>query len=137
MTVKRGKNGRIELTKKQRDMMIDMASVACTTADIATVLEISADTIERRYMDVLEKGRAAMRSSLRSRQYRLAMDGNPTMLIWLGKQELNQRDIVETKGDLVHHFVSGVPQDLSEEDWEAQYGAPEDGANDGGDGKVH
>jgi hypothetical protein len=36
------------------------------------------------------KGRDKGRGSLRRKQYQLALQGNPTMLIWLGKQWLNQ-----------------------------------------------
>ena len=33
--------------------------------------------------------------SLRRAQYQKALDGNPTMLIWLGKQILGQRERVD------------------------------------------
>ena len=39
-----------------------------------------------------DKGRATGRVSLRRKQVELAMSGNATMLVWLGKQLLGQRD---------------------------------------------
>jgi hypothetical protein len=39
----------------------------------------------------MQKGRVA----LRSKQFELALAGNPTMLIWLGKQVLGQRDKID------------------------------------------
>jgi hypothetical protein len=38
------------------------------------------------------KGREDVKMSLRRAQLQLALNGNPTMLIWLGKQLLGQQD---------------------------------------------
>lgn len=75
-----------------------MAAVGCTTQDIATALNVSPDTIERRFMAELERGRQQMRQSLRKKQFESAMSGNVTMLIWLGKQHLGQVDKQELSG---------------------------------------
>lgn len=63
-----------------------------TVEDAASILGVSKDTLERRFAACIEKGRAEMRSSLRKKQFELAMSGNPTMQIWLGKQLLGQSD---------------------------------------------
>jgi hypothetical protein len=60
--------------------------------DIALIVGCSVDTLERRFADVIETGRADVRKSLRRKQVELAMKGDRTMLIWLGKQLLGQRD---------------------------------------------
>jgi hypothetical protein len=73
-----------------------------TLNDIAGEFRCSVDTIERwcvrtydeNFADVFKKKSAPGRNSLRSKQYDLAMSGNPTMLIWLGKQHLGQSDKV-------------------------------------------
>jgi len=65
---------------------------------MAAVLGVSVDTIQRRKRDcpefcgVIEKGRASLRNSLRRLQVKKALEGNTTMLIWLGKQLLGQTD---------------------------------------------
>ncbi len=69
-----------------------LASIGCTTNDIAYVVDCSKDTLERRYAAAIEKGRAEGRTSLRRKQFALAMKGNGTMLVWLGKNLLGQRD---------------------------------------------
>ena len=46
-----------------------------------------------------------MRGSLRAKQFELAMLGNPTMLIWLGKQELGQTDRQQLSGYFEHEHV--------------------------------
>jgi hypothetical protein len=69
-----------------------MAYVAATTLEIAEFVGCSPDVLERRFADVLRKKRTSMKLRLRRAQFRLAMEGNVTMLIWLGKQYLDQTD---------------------------------------------
>ncbi len=49
-----------------------------------------------------EKGRALMKAGLRHAQINLAMQGNPTMLIWGGKQHLGQKDRHESENTHTH-----------------------------------
>ena len=55
-----------------------------------------ADTIRRRgpvpFAEVMERGRAKARISVRRAQFKLLENGNCTMAIFLGKQLLGQRD---------------------------------------------
>jgi len=53
----------------------------------------SRQTICARFGRALEKGRALRKRLLRQRQTEVALAGNPAMLIFLGKQELGQRNI--------------------------------------------
>jgi hypothetical protein len=80
------------------DKIMRMARILCTTEEIAAVLNCSPDTIERRFAGVIQKGRERGRQSLRRKQYQLAMKGDRTMLVWLGKQYLGQRDRHEHTG---------------------------------------
>jgi hypothetical protein len=76
----------------------ELARIGCTEADMAAVLGVSVDTIQRRkrscaeFCGVIEKGQASLRNSLRRLQVKKALEGNVTMLIWLGKQLLGQSD---------------------------------------------
>lgn len=63
--------------------------------EIAAVMGCSVDTLENRYSDVIKSGQASGKSSLRRMQYKKAMEGNATMLIWLGKHYLDQKDSVQ------------------------------------------
>ena len=74
------------------NLVANLAAHGCTTEEIGTIVGCSKDTLERRFSAVLKKGRANMKMSLRRRQMKLAMEGNATMLIWLGKQYLKQKD---------------------------------------------
>ncbi len=74
------------------ELILKLSSILCTNKEIANICGCSEDTLERRYMHVLEKGRSNGRMSLRRRQYEIAMEGNPTILIWLGKNYLSQKE---------------------------------------------
>ena len=77
------------------DLVRQLATIQCTMVEIGAVVKCSVDTLERRFADVIKKGQEEGKSSLRRAQYKIAMSGNSTMLIWLGKQYLNQRDSAE------------------------------------------
>lgn len=76
-----------------------MAGRGATTEEIAAKLGCSKDTLERRFAAALQKGRMDCTMSLRGKQYELAMDGNATMLVWLGKQLLGQMDKTDITSD--------------------------------------
>ena len=69
-----------------------LAAIHCTNEEIASVVGCSKDTLERRFAAILKDGRAAGKMSLKRKQYELAMNGNVTLLIWLGKILLGQRE---------------------------------------------
>lgn len=84
-----------------------LCRVQCTLAEIASVLAVSEDTVERRceehygfgFADAYKNHSAGGKMSLRRLQWKVATAGNVTMLIWLGKQYLAQSDKQEIGGD--------------------------------------
>jgi AraC-like DNA-binding protein len=81
----------------------ELASIFCSLAEIAAVVNCSVSTIQRRFAQAVEKGRERGKESLKRAQWKKAVtDGNPTMLIWLGKQHLDQKDrqVHEHTGEL-------------------------------------
>jgi len=83
--------------KKEVDevMVKKLASIFCTVEQIASMVGCSKDTLERRFAAIIKEGRENGRTSLLKKQFEMAMTGNITMLIWLGKQHLGQSDKVE------------------------------------------
>jgi hypothetical protein len=94
-----GKPGR-KLTKIDPEQLRGLAAIFCTKAEAAGVLGISVDTLERRFATVpelktvWEEGRQTGRASLRRNQFKLS-ERSAAMGIWLGKQELDQRDQID------------------------------------------
>lgn len=81
------------------NIIFELARLMCTNREIASILRISHDTLEYRYREVLEEGRADAKVGLRREQFRKAMEGNVQMLIWLGRQYLNQVETVVNKDE--------------------------------------
>ena len=78
-----------------REEVSKLAAMGLTVIEIAAFVGVCTKTIERRCMPELEEGRAKACGSVRRKQYEKAViEGNTTMLIWLGKQMLGQKDCV-------------------------------------------
>ena len=86
------------------EVVDNMCAIHCTGEEIAGVLGCDYDTLatacvrEKKYTfpEYFDQKRSSGRMSLRRKQYSTAMAGNPTMLIWLGKNWLGQADKTET-----------------------------------------
>ena len=78
--------------KLDRDLIFKLATLHCTYKEIASVVGTSETTLEKRYSGIIEKGRAEGKKSLRRAQMEKALAGDVRMLIWMGKQYLDQKD---------------------------------------------
>ena len=86
-----------KFTKDQKKRIEEAAFTGCHLETIAILTDIPETTLKRRFGPIIAKKRAERRDELRKAQNRLASDGNPTMLIFLGKNDLQQVDKHETK----------------------------------------
>lgn len=69
-----------------------LASIGMKNSEIADWLDIDDSTLNYNFKQNLTKGRLQLNQSLRQAQIRLALSGNATMLIWLGKNILGQSE---------------------------------------------
>ena len=82
------------------------AHIGCTNDEIVALLGIGRSTFYDRLKDdpalqeVIDRGREIGKATLRRMQWAGAESGNPTMLIWLGKQMLGQKDKLENSGSI-------------------------------------
>lgn len=96
---------RKELDAKQWESVESMCNIHCTGEEIAGVLGVSYDTLEKRVRETYEQSftdyykihSSGGKRSLRRLQWQAAEKGNIGMLIWLGKQWLGQVDKQEVK----------------------------------------
>ncbi len=96
--------------------------MALTQEEIAAVCDCSIDTIQRNYKAAWTRGQVMMKASLKRRQFQVAMGGHVTMLIWLGKQHLGQRDNLDLSGDMTHKYLMETPpKAASSDDWHQQF----------------
>ena len=83
-----------------RDLIAKLASIQCTNKEIAEVVGISENALSRRFSKIIEHNRQRGRESLRRAQWTKATEGGDTrMMIFLGKQYLNQKDNPEDGED--------------------------------------
>lgn len=102
--VRMGRPHALEETPKLIDQIRSLGMLQCTQKDAAGVLGVAVNT----FTDFLsrnpaskaawENGPSAGRVSVRRKQYDLAMKGNARLLVWLGKQWLDQRDKIGVSG---------------------------------------
>lgn len=74
------------------EQVTKLAAINCSMKEMASILSCDVRTLQRRFADVIEKGRDTGKTSLKRKQYEVAMKGNVTMLIWLGKIFLGQHE---------------------------------------------
>ena len=80
-------------------MLLNLAKIHCTNEEMASVLGCSADTLERNYAGTIKRGKDDGKKSLRRKLFELAEKGNLGALIWLSKQHLGMKDVVENISD--------------------------------------
>ena len=73
-------------------ILANLSQINCTQEEIASILGISARTLQRRYADLIEINKNKGKASLRKRMYEKAMKGNDKLMIWLSKQYLEMSD---------------------------------------------
>ena len=104
-----------------------LCSLQCTLSEIASWFDCSEDTIERwckrtfkeNFAETYKKSCGKGKISLRRAQFKAAEGGNATLLVWLGKQWLGQRDVpddhtedLEDKSDALSRSLEELADDL-------------------------
>jgi DNA-binding Lrp family transcriptional regulator len=64
----------------------------CTYEEIADCVGTSVTTLQKRFKNLIEKGKAEGKKSLRRAQFEKALAGDARMLMFLGKNWLGQQD---------------------------------------------
>lgn len=89
------------LNERGMETIEKLASIQCIDEEIASVLGVCVDTLlnknnKDKFIEAKQKGKNIGRVSLRRKQFKAAEAGNVSMLIWLGKQYLEQKEQQET-----------------------------------------
>ena len=88
----------IEVGRGENKKIIDpkevykLASIGMKNSEIAEWFGIDDSTLSYNFKQELTKGKLNLNRSLRQAQIQLALSGNATMLIWLGRNILGQSD---------------------------------------------
>tara|TARA_Y100000310_G_C20448854_1_gene699727 strand:+ start:275 stop:586 length:312 start_codon:yes stop_codon:yes gene_type:complete len=79
------------------DQVEKLAGLGCTNVEIASFFNCSESLLSKSYSRFITKGKDKGKIRLRQWQLKAAEQGNVAMLIWLGKQMLNQTDKQEVE----------------------------------------
>lgn len=105
--------------KKKLDWKVieDLASIGCTQEEICHVIECCPATLKNhkadneKFLAIYKRAKGKFRESIRRQQYNLMLHGGKngtgctTAAIWLGKNELGQRDNIDVA---MERFVAGL-----------------------------
>jgi hypothetical protein len=98
LVVGRGANQKIV----DPDEVYRLSSIGCTMEEMADFFMIDRETLKYNFWPYIQRAKSELYCQLRNKQIEVAMSGNPTMLIWLGKNLLGQTDQpVNTQSDQV------------------------------------
>ena len=92
-----------------------LASFGLTNKEIAEALGYDDTTLKRKFENFLIKGKGNLKQRLKRKQITVALGGNVAMLIWLGKQYLDQKDRMEESGDYNLNVTRTVLEDKLKE----------------------
>lgn len=114
---------KIEIDWKKVDKWLEAGAKG---TEVAAALGVNYKTLERRCLEdnkvhfgeYLKVKRECGNTKLRLKQQELAMEGDRGMLIWLGKNRLDQTDKKETKTDMQFsqpvQFIFDTPSEMPE-----------------------
>src|SRR5258707_2816912 len=110
----RGTTAKIDLAELEK-----LCGLQCTDPEIAAWFNVTTRTIDRRrkkraFAEVMDRGKAKGRISVRRMQMKLLEQGNATMGVWLGKNILGQVDEIrhDIHGNVGLNLVVVMPREL-------------------------
>jgi len=74
------------------EQVLELARLHCTNQEMADFFEVKLQTFVDNFRDIITNGRLETNQRLRRAQLKLALNGDRSMLIWLGKNILGQSD---------------------------------------------
>jgi len=87
---------RAEIDEKQ---LIKLAEIGCSTDEMGKFFGVNGSVIRKRYGELLDQVKVRTKARVRQAQLDAALNGDKVMLIWLGKNMLNQSDTGERGSD--------------------------------------
>ena len=98
------------------EQLYRIAKLGCTYDEMAAIMSIDKSQLVRTpaYREVISRGQAEIKQSLRMKQLEKALkDGDTTMLIWLGKVMLGQKDVSKIEHEMTVNY-EGAAKELEQ-----------------------
>lgn len=81
-----------------------LAEVFVTYQEMSDFFDVPIQTLQYNFGKLIDEAKARTKSAIRRRQIAAAMDGNISMLIWLGKNLLKQQDKVNLEHTMSNDY---------------------------------
>ncbi len=91
----------------------ELAQIHCTMEEMARVLLVGTDVLERNFAEIISLGRSEGKASLRRDMFAETKQRNTGMMIWLSKNYLGMKDAEPTQQQTQINFnvnVNEVPK---------------------------
>lgn len=88
LVVGRGANQKIV----DPDEVYRLSEIGCSLEEMSNFFGIDRETLKYNFWPYIKRAESELYRKIRHKQIEVALDGNPTMLIWLGKNMLGQSD---------------------------------------------
>jgi hypothetical protein len=108
LVVGRGENRRVIVPEEVEKL----AKYWCSWEEMSDFFGVPANTLKYNFSDLVAKGRSETKQALRRAQIKLALGGNATMLIWLGKNILGQQESPQAQGKEVLPWSDDADLDI-------------------------
>jgi len=99
------------------NILSSLAQIGCTQEEMASVVGISARTLQRNYAEIVDQNREKGKASLRKKMWDKALTkDNTNMQIWLSKNYLNMKDrsVTENITEPLPLIIDGKAEDVEE-----------------------
>jgi hypothetical protein len=114
-------------TAENREVFEGLGRLHATIEEVAAFFRVDASTVHSSFKSdpelrvSYETGKSTGKESLRRAQLNAALNGNPALLIWLGKAILGQREDVTINVDA--KYVVGIRREMfeSDDEFEREY----------------
>ena len=88
LVVGRGSNQKVV----DPDEVYRLSAIGCSMEEMSMFFGIDRETLKYNFLPYIQRANSDLYRKIRNKQIEVALDGNPTMLIWLGKNMLGQSD---------------------------------------------
>jgi AraC-like DNA-binding protein len=105
--------------KIDMDILANLSQIGCTQEEIASVLGISARTLQRNFAEIVEVNKNKGKASLRKKMWDKAIKkDNTNMQIWLSKNELGMKDrtVNETITEPLPLIIEGEVEEVGKKE---------------------
>lgn len=104
---KRGPQSKHKTDKIPIEEVEKLSAMQCTMEEMAHFFDVSVDTLERNFADIIKRGRSKGRMSMKRALFEKVQKGDLGAMVWWGKNFADMADKIENRNQ--HSGPDGGP----------------------------